>query len=101
MAGVAKKNPGFFAILQHMSGIIADGTSGIVNIVLFRALETNKILRGREKKSWERATACCGGGVNAGACACCGHAAPNGALCAAATKRPRGALVRGGAAAVG
>ena len=25
---------------RHMSGIIADGTSGIVNIVLFRALET-------------------------------------------------------------
>ena len=27
-------------VIRHMSGIIADGTSGIVNIVLFRALET-------------------------------------------------------------
>jgi len=26
-------------VIRHMSGIIADGTSGIVNIVLFRALE--------------------------------------------------------------
>eukprot|EP00964_Phaeocystis_antarctica_P014831 scaffold8186_cov59-Phaeocystis_antarctica.AAC.1 len=42
MAGVAGKNPGVLAILQHMSGVIADGTSGIVNIVLFRALETGE-----------------------------------------------------------
>ena len=27
-------------VIRHLSGIIADGTSGIVNIVLFRALET-------------------------------------------------------------
>ena len=27
-------------VIRHMSGIIANGTSGIVNIVLFRALET-------------------------------------------------------------
>ena len=34
-------DPGFRQlVIRHMSGIIADGTSGIVNIVLFRALET-------------------------------------------------------------
>ena len=34
-------DPGFGQlVIRHMSETIADGTSGIVNIVLFRALET-------------------------------------------------------------
>eukprot|EP00964_Phaeocystis_antarctica_P029448 scaffold16590_cov63-Phaeocystis_antarctica.AAC.1 len=71
MAGVAEENPGYLAFCSnfgHISGIIADGTSGIVNIVLFRALET-----GEKKKSWERASPAssssrCGGAIVATRC---------------------------------